>query len=683
MKQKKLTRPVKKSTAKKTGPAQAPRPEPAKTTKETVAEKSVTKEEPVEVAPPKVEEAPQIELVEKVVITKPTLGPGNYDPCAIASFYDIDDYTLDSYEFNSPFVSFDGIGELTMATSIKATNGLFTSFRGATELPKLRSISLTGAPVTLRNRYRTMVLCAFGTGITEIDGIAVTDAERNELDAVRESMDVISGFVRNGGILDSRLEPGYVELIQKKLTPAPQVACEVGPGLERAPFSQFMTEAEVRAFMANQKSEISLSALEEIKLRQKIADIESVVNDVTSQRISPKLKALSEVCSVEEVSKELVEIMRKTLIEVCDEVNSIVASASADNSPFAGAVYEPLRRYTSVLLETIERMVGAVESLDNVMALREKLSIRRIPLLADAVVDHLETLWESIKIGCQTGSDYETFLMNITHGDDMEGRKIPVLERVHPTLMLQKLSAVVEDEGIRKHLETSVSEVIFLDKFLKSMDEIPVYLRMLGKVLRPEYLASIGDICAKALSVQCTVTDPSPVFAEAFQNIGLTLTRVRDFCAYVNEKEPELRRIYGSLPRTAGICSRIDQTFAECLQKLKDFYTETALPKLQEEVQKHCSPESEISIERRGASERAAAVEKFFADLKKWNSESEQTRFFFRSVCVHGQENGTMDIACGLESSRNRLQDLQIQVKHKEEEIEKLKAELQAKGVTC
>ena len=657
---KKLTRP--KTSTQSKGPVKPAQPAAS-------AGKPVQK--PVQPAPAEVKPAPvapvepaapePVVTVEKPVIVLPKIGEGKYDTAAIASFYDVEDVSRESYEFNCPFVCFDGIGELKNATSIKAINGLFTSFRGAVEMPKLKSVSLAGSPVSLKSRYRTMVLCAFGESVCEIDGTAVTDGERQEIASVRECWEMITEFVRAGNILHSRLDAEYVEVIRKKCVAVPSAPAEGQVMGEREAFARFMDKAEVTGFLEREMRSMSTNDETMNKWRQKFAELETVMS-LDSGDIQKQLNALSSVCDVSDLRKEVADITERGISDLKNEINSVVAQVPGGN--FAELAYSPLKQYANRLLQMLKEMEGKMlmESKD--------MGSKIVPMrsMPREVVGELENLWTRVQ-QCGPLAEYHGAI-DAVFEQFREREEFARLrsQRLPVACVVEQLTSLVADEVLRNRLRSCCDKISAFQTLMTSMREVPVYLRLLRKCFREDYFVAIRNICSNALN-------EAP---ESDSRVKADVSRMMELCAYVSEHVAELIRIYGLLPTVETVRAQVGQMFLQCQQRVLNFYHTTVLTKLREEIQKSTSSSNDPPA-RKATLDKATEIGRFLADVKEWNEQTQAIPTIFRDICLDGEESVAMDIVVGMNTSHNHLIKLQQQVKDKDEEITRLRAELQAK----
>ena len=659
---KKLTRP--KTSTQSKGPV---KPAPSAVQAGKPAQKPVqpapAEVKPAPVAPAEPAAPEPVVTVEKPVIVLPKIGEAKYDTAAIASFYDVEDVSRESYEFNCPFVCFDGIGELKNATSIKAVNGLFTSFKGAVEMPKLKSVSLAGSPVSLRSRYRTMVLCAFGESVCEIDGTEVTDGERQEIASVRECWGMITEFVRAGNILHSRLDAEYVEVIRKKCVAVPSAPAVGQATGEREAFARFMDRAEVAGFLEREMKNMTRNDETINKWRQKLAELETVMS-VDSGDIQKQLNALSTVCDVRDLRKEVAEIAEGGISNLKNQIESVVAQVPSGGC--ADLAYAPLKQYANRLLQMLKEMEGKVlkESKDKGNKVAAMRSMPR------EVVSELERLWRRIQ-QYEHLSEYHGAIDAVFEQFREREEIVRLCSQRFPVVcVVEQLTSLIAEEALCHRLRSCRDRICAFQTLMTSMREIPVYLRLLRKCFREDYFVAIRNICSNALK-------EAP---ELDSRVKADVSRMMELCAYVSEHVADLIRVYGLLPTAETVQAQVGQMFLQCQQRVLNFYHNTVLTKLREEIQKSTSSSNEPAA-RKATLDKATEIGRFLADVKEWNEQTQAIPTIFRDICLDGEESVAMDIVVGMNTSHNHLIKLQQQVKDKDEEITRLRAELQAKGV--
>ena len=82
------------------------------------------------------------------------------------------------YASENNFSDFTDLPESAAFLTLDLHNTKIENFKGAHQMESLRSINLSGSPVTRNTMYKTAVLLAFGAGIREIDGERVTAIDR-------------------------------------------------------------------------------------------------------------------------------------------------------------------------------------------------------------------------------------------------------------------------------------------------------------------------------------------------------------------------------------------------------------------------------------------------------------------------------------------------------------------------
>jgi hypothetical protein len=298
-----------------------------------------------------------------------------YGPRQICCFDDVLDRFSPEYRFTDcPLSSFDGVTRLSSLKTLKITNGLLASFKGAGLLSATaqarKSISL-GGPVTRHPLYRTMLILALGDTVDVIDDIPVSAEEKERIKRIDKD-GRIAAFVRSGGILRT-FDETTPETIAVREKPVPKIA-----GLESAipadtAFSEFLTPDCIRdrEVLNIETNPVNSDLPEQIVIQSQFASFGVLFNDLDSDtKLSEWFTRFTEISS--QIPRrqqyaslfEGIDAVPALLTKAADEITKFIASctqilqscrtavSSCALSKFCGQFLQTSQQFYSLLTTT-------------------------------------------------------------------------------------------------------------------------------------------------------------------------------------------------------------------------------------------------------------------------------------------------------------------------------------------
>lgn len=626
-----------------------------------------------------------------------------YDPSSISSFHDLESFELEEYNLKDvPFLTFDGITNLTNASAIFVTNALFTSFKHTSKMPNLKKCSFSGSPIYFRTHYKLMILLAFGEQVEEIDNVPVSNADRRIFRHFNEeSIQLLSNYVRSGGIIMQNIDEKFIEeLKQKEYLPKFELPIKLNP-INHLYYTPFLTKSDIDQFLAKEisQNEKNLKESEEVKnekeQRYLITSVENEIFDPQNQNKLPSRTDLVKVCDKNDIQKaedNAFNIIRNELTKILQQLQDSkkqVPKFEGDNF-YLSLLYQPI---LNIIEEAIDKTNSMLASLDS--------KSRSFSFINKSVKSYYTIFQKSCGFSPIINFLQESYFQLVHSLESYSSIFIPdELRKVEDPQIrfllkgdiasnIPKLSEIIdkmEDQDKKKMLlENSVIEKIDIQNRAKIVAQNAIsnlkkgfsYINLMRKCPNPRYFTSFASICHSSSEIYSKI--PDLIQNQNKEGTLNLFSEIESFATFVCNEFDRFVRVNRLIPKYTDFKLAIDQSIGEAKSYLQNFEVEK-INLLREKVQKYWEEGNEFQQERLKISDKVDKMLQFILDSHNYQ-ECCETPFLTSDLSAFSEEFILSKDPAKKQQIQDQLKRLDDESDEKDREIRELLAQCAELGI--
>ncbi|OHT02380.1 hypothetical protein TRFO_30581 [Tritrichomonas foetus] len=455
-----------------------------------------------------------------------------YKKNEIVCLNDIPNKFISSYSFSDcPLSSFADIHVFEQMKSFITKNALFYSFAGTNNIRcQIEQISFVGSPITKYPNYRLMVLLAFGTQLTKIDGKNVTSKEINLANNYISNKELVT-FVKNGGIIrtanDFLPDELNKRLLQIKEIPEIVKISKIPNNLEFVPFySKETLETEIKD-KTNELAYTSFTAIEKATydfqndLRTIYSNLTDIFNRFEYLDFSQPVKHLFD--RIEEQRHFLEDSIQK--VKFIESPNTTLSGYLSVSEKLNTSLQNILINYN----QTENNLKGFLElALDKYNAAKTEIAASELNEYSQDYLETLTNLCDILSNFVQKNNfSLDVAVSNIQHLQNIkESRRSPYIPIIHKIFGL-----VSEMSKISQHAETQK-----LYRKVVIMKKMPLYIHFeqINEQLAIIHSCEVSnsqviDIISKIAKL-CTIASNSKVYEHytGYRKVQILVNKIED-----------------------------------------------------------------------------------------------------------------------------------------------------------
>lgn len=628
----------------------------------------------------------------------------SYDPSAVSSFYDLENFELEEYNLKDvPFLTFDGIENLSNASSIFITNALFTSFNHTTKMPKLKKCSFAGSPIYFKTHYRLMILLAFGEQVEEIDNTPVLNIEKHIFNHFsKEIIELLSDYVHKGGIIMQNIDENFIEGLKQKQGPLPQFDIPVKQvPLKNIYYTPFLTKSDIDQFLFKETSENEKNLKEsdetsdEKEQRNLISTIENEIFDSQSQNKLSSSSTFYKVFDQNEIKKAedtafnfINEALNKILNQLKDSKQQL-PKIEGDNI-FTSWIYQPILNIFEEAEEKTNSLLSSLKSKSASFSFISRSSIGYQTIFKKnngfaLIINFIRERYYQIK--CILNTYYYISIPEELHEiEDKQilslfredlGSNLPKLIEAINSLEDQEKKKKLLDDKIIEKVEIQLKAKLIADNTAKSLKKGSVYIALIEKCPSSRYFSSFASICHSSAEIYNNIPD---TIKNRNKNEALQLfSELENFSNYVSREFNQILNAIQSIPKYANFKSAIDQSICEARNYLRNFEVEK-VELLKEKVQKYWKEGNEFQQERKQIAEKVDKMLQFIIDSNNYQYNID-TPFLVNDLAAFAEEFVVSKDPVQRKQIQDQLDRLDEESDNKDKEIQELLAQCAELGI--
>lgn len=624
-----------------------------------------------------------------------------YDPTAISSFYDLDNYELEVYDLkNVSFLSFDGVTNLTNANSIFITNALFTSFNYTQIMPKLKKCSFSGSPIYFRTHYRLMILLAFGEQIEEIDNTPVTNLERRIFNHFnKETIQLLSDYVHKGGLIMQNVDEKFVEELKQKQCPLLQFDIPVKHiPINHIYYTPFLKKRDIDQFLLKEisQNERNLKESEEVKdekeQRTLITSIEREIFE--SQNKLPSQSLLCKICDPKEIQEvennafnKIGDVLSKILKQLQDSEMQI-PKHEGDN--ILSWIYHPVFNIIKEAQDKTESLLTSLNSNSrsfsfickscNSYNTIFKKSCGFSPILNFMRERYYQLInilnsYSFISIPAEL-HEIEDPTFHSLFKEDVASNLPKIVEAINGLEDQEKKQKLLDSKVI-ENLEIQLNGKSIAENSARSLKKASAYIKLIEKCPNSRYFTSFASIFHSSSEIYAQIPD-----SIQNKNKGETMQfflEMESFSNCISREFNQIVKVNQLIPKYSDIKLAIDQSIGEAKTILRNFEIEK-IEKLKEKVHKYWVEGNEYQQERKKIAERVDKMLQFIIDSNNYQYNCE-TPFLVSDLTAFAEEFVLSNDPAKRQQIQDQLNKLDEESDNKDKEIQELLAQCAELGI--